>query len=88
MKLGGNKKQERKDKVWEQTQTCVQKYNKCLFVNADNVTSKQLCIMRKAFREIGAVLVMGKNVSDTPNLNTTFLDLDESRYQGNYRSRC
>jgi large subunit ribosomal protein LP0 len=58
---GATVKQIRKDKVWEQTQTCCAKYQKCLFVNVDNVTSKQICIMRKAFREINAVFVMGKN---------------------------
>lgn len=58
---GPSVKQIRKDKVWEQTQTCCAKYQKCLFVNVDNVTSKQICVMRKSFREIGAVFVMGKN---------------------------
>jgi len=32
-----------------------------MFVNVDNVTSKQICVMRKQFREIGAIMVMGKN---------------------------
>merc|ERR1712195_344037 len=58
---GPSKKQERKDKVWENTQTCCAKYSKCMFVNVDNVTSKQICIMRKQFREIDAVMCMGKN---------------------------
>jgi len=58
---GVSVKQQRKDKVWEQTQTCCAKFQKCLFVNVDNVTSKQICVMRKQFREIGAVFVMGKN---------------------------
>lgn len=60
-----NDKQERKDKVWNNIQECVMKYDKCLFVNVDNVTSKQICIMRKALRAIDAHMVMGKNVSTT-----------------------
>merc|ERR1719453_1016208 len=58
---GPSAKTLRKEKVWEQTQSCCQKFSKCMFVNVDNVTSKQICIMRKAFREMGAVMVMGKN---------------------------
>ena len=56
-------KELRKEKVWEKTRECCDKYAKCLFVNVDNVTSKQICVMRKQFREIDAVMVMGKNVS-------------------------
>jgi ribosomal protein L10 len=56
-------KQLRKEKVWSAVQTCCVKYEKCIFVNVDNVTSKQICIMRKALRAIDAQMVMGKNVS-------------------------
>ena len=55
-------KQGRKDRVWNNIQTCGNKFTKCVFVNVDNVTSKQICVMRKALREIDAVMVMGKNV--------------------------
>lgn len=55
-------KQARKDKVWSNIQTCSDKFSKCIFVNVDNVTSKQICVMRKALRAIDAVMVMGKNV--------------------------
>jgi large subunit ribosomal protein LP0 len=51
----------RKDRVWDTVQECVDEYDKCLFVNVDNVTSKQICIMRKALRAIDAKMVMGKN---------------------------
>merc|ERR1712127_657004 len=54
-------KQQRKEKVWERTQECCDKFQKCMFVNVDNVTSKQICVMRKQFREINAIMVMGKN---------------------------
>ena len=56
-------KQLRKEKVWNCVQECSQKFDKCLFVNVDNVTSKQICIMRKALRAMDSVMVMGKNVS-------------------------
>lgn len=56
-------KQQRKDKQWNTIQEALIKYQKCLFVNADNVTSKQICIMRRELRKIDAQMVMGKNVS-------------------------
>lgn len=59
-------KQGRKDKVWSNVQNCCNKFTKCIFVNVDNVTSRQICVMRKELRAIGAQMVMGKNVSDTP----------------------
>ena len=54
---------QRKANHWDDLQETVQKYSKALFVNVDNVTSKQICIMRKAFREMGAKMICGKNVS-------------------------
>jgi large subunit ribosomal protein LP0 len=54
-------KQGRKDKVWANVQECCDKYVKCIFVNVDNVTSKQICVMRKQLRAIDAQMVMGKN---------------------------
>jgi ribosomal protein L10 len=53
----------RKLKLWNQIQSACQTYSKCLFVNVDNVTSKQICVMRKAIREMGGKMIMGKNVS-------------------------
>lgn len=47
--------------MWTTVQKCAEKYTKCLFVNVDNVTSKQICIMRKELRAKNAVMVMGKN---------------------------
>lgn len=61
-------KQGRKDKVWGNIQKCANEFTKCVFVNVDNVTSKQICVMRKQLRAIDSVMVMGKNVSH----NTTF----------------
>lgn len=64
-------KQVRKDKVWNTIQESLQKYTKVMFVNVDNVTSKQICIMRKALRAIDANMVMGKNVSICSTLPPT-----------------
>ena len=64
-------KQGRKDKVWANVQESCNKFTKCIFVNVDNVTSKQICIMRKALREVDSKMVMGKNVSLI--LNTTIV---------------
>ena len=44
-------------------QATVAKYKNCLFVDADNVSSKQICKLRAKLRAIGAVMIMGKNVS-------------------------
>jgi ribosomal protein L10 len=54
-------KKEMKSARWEEFQDALLKYNKCLFVEVDNVTSKQICVMRKLMRDIGAKMIMGKN---------------------------
>lgn len=36
-------------------------YDKALFVNTDNVTSKQISMMRKEMRAIKALMICGKN---------------------------
>lgn len=53
--------QARKDKVWANVQFCCNNFTKCIFVNVDNVTSKQICVMRKDLRSINAKMAMGKN---------------------------
>ena len=66
--MPGETKREKKQRRWNSLQDAVCKYNKCLFVDADNVTSKQISIMRKTMRSMDAVMIMGKNVSKTrPN---------------------
>jgi ribosomal protein L10 len=40
-------KKEKKTRRWDDLQDAVKNYNKCLFVEVDNVTSKQICVMRK-----------------------------------------
>jgi len=62
-------KQLRKEHVWDTVQSSVEKFEKCLFVNVDNVTSKQICVMRKALRAMNAKMLMGKNTLIKKALN-------------------
>jgi len=60
--MGANKKTKaRKGELWGQLQEACATYEKALFVNTDNVTSKQICLMRKAMRAIDALMICGKN---------------------------
>jgi len=60
--MGADKKTKaRKDELWVECQDACATYNKMMFVNTDNVTSKQICVMRREMRNIGAKLVCGKN---------------------------
>merc|ERR1712223_792196 len=60
-KMPKRTKKEMKSARWEEFQEACLKYTKVLFVEVDNVTSKQICVMRKMMREIGAKMIMGKN---------------------------
>lgn len=53
----------KKENYWRRIQQVAFKYNNVLFVNADNVSSLQIAKMRVKLREIGAYMIMGKNVS-------------------------
>lgn len=57
----GETKKEKKTRRWVDLQSALCNYNKCLFVEVDNVTSKQISVMRKALRAIDAKMIMGKN---------------------------
>ena len=50
-----------KEKRWGDLQDACCNYSKCLFVEVDNVTSKQISIMRKELRNLDAKMLMGKN---------------------------
>ena len=54
-------KKEKKIRRWNDLQDAVCSYSKILFVDTDNVTSKQICELRKSLRGIDAKMVMGKN---------------------------
>jgi len=60
--MGATKKTKaRKGELWAALQDACSKYEKALFVNTDNVTSKQISTMRKGLRAIDAVMICGKN---------------------------
>ena len=54
-------KKQAKAARWSEFQEACIGYSKCMFVEVDNVTSKQISVMRKQLREIGAKMIMGKN---------------------------
>lgn len=54
-------KKEAKECRWNELQEALCKFSKILFVEVDNVTSKQICVMRRQLRAIGAKMIMGKN---------------------------
>jgi len=65
-KMAVQKKSEKrikKENYVKRLQATVAKYKNCLFVDADNVSSKQISKLRKELRAIDACMIMGKNVS-------------------------
>ena len=56
----------KKEAYWYRLQVVAQKYKNVLFVDADNVSSKQIASIRSKLRAIDAYMIMGKNVSDPP----------------------
>ena len=65
-----SKKRMAKERRWESLQDACCNFSKCLFVEVDNVTSKQISIMRKTLRAMDAKMIMGKNVSRLNTLNS------------------
>ena len=61
-----SEKRIKKEAYWDRLQVVAQKYKNVLFVDADNVSSKQISKIRSSLREIDAYMIMGKNVSDPP----------------------
>lgn len=58
-----SEKRVKKEAYWTRLQVVAQKYKNVLFVDADNVSSKQIAKIRSQLREIDAYMIMGKNVS-------------------------
>ena len=54
-------KKQSKAARWSEFQAACCKFSKCLFVEVDNVTSKQISVMRKQLRALNAVMICGKN---------------------------
>ena len=53
----------KKEKYWQRLQHVVRTHKNACFVNVDNVSSKQICMIRAKLREVNAYMIMGKNVS-------------------------
>lgn len=56
-----SEKRIKKEAYWVRLQQVAGKYSNCLFVDANNVSSKQISNLRKKLRAIGAYMIMGKN---------------------------
>ena len=53
----------KKEAYWARLIEVAGKYKNALFVDSDNVSSKQISNLRKRLREVDAYMIMGKNVS-------------------------
>ena len=58
-----SEKRIKKENYWFRLQDVAQKYKNAVFVDADNVSSKQVADIRSKLRAIDAYMIMGKNVS-------------------------
>jgi large subunit ribosomal protein LP0 len=56
-----SEKRIKKEAYWYRLQAIAQKYKNVLFISPDNVSSLQICKLRKSLRAIDAVMIMGKN---------------------------
>lgn len=80
----------KKEKYWARLQHIAATYKNACFVDANNVSSKQICMIRAKLRAIGAVMIMGKNVSFRVFSVIVYfwLDFDEScSYRGQQKAR-
>lgn len=59
----------KKEDYWVRLQKAVSEYKNVLFIDADNVSSLQVLKIRARLREIGALMIMGKNVSIAHSIN-------------------
>jgi len=62
-KIKKSAKRVKKEDYWYRLQKSVNDYKNVLFIDANNVSSLQVLKIRAALRKIGAVMIMGKNVS-------------------------
>lgn len=60
-KIVKSEKRIKKEKYWNRLQHIATTYKNACFIDANNVSSKQICLIRAKLRAIGAVMVMGKN---------------------------
>jgi large subunit ribosomal protein LP0 len=64
-----SEKRIKKENYWKRLWDNLEKFNKGLVVDVDNVSSKQISFIRRDLRKIGAVMVMGKNTLIKAALN-------------------
>mmetsp|Transcript_8242 Transcript_8242/g.6145 ORF Transcript_8242/g.6145 Transcript_8242/m.6145 type:complete len:192 (-) Transcript_8242:478-1053(-) len=70
--MGQKKKSEKrikKEKYWKKLFGITDEYTKALLVDCDNVSSKQINLIRHKLRPLGAVMIMGKNTLMKAALN-------------------
>lgn len=60
-KIVKSEKRIKKEKYWARLQYTAQHYKNAAFIDANNVSSKQICMIRQKLRQIDAVMIMGKN---------------------------
>ena len=61
-----SEKRIKKEAYWDRLQMAANKYKNVMFIDADNVSSKQIANLRQKLRQIDAYMIMGKNVSAFP----------------------
>jgi len=71
-----SEKRIKKENYWKKLWQLTDEFKKAVMVDVDNVSSKQITKIRHRLREIGAVMLMGKNVS--PFLSLIVVDPHES----------
>jgi ribosomal protein L10 len=58
-----SEKRIKKETFWGKIQKATAEYKNALFIDANNVSSKQIADIRVELRKIKAFMIMGKNVS-------------------------
>lgn len=54
--------------LWNKLWKCVDNYKKVLIVKCDNISASIFQDVRQSLRELGATLIMGKNVREKRNI--------------------
>jgi len=71
--MGGKEKKSekrtKKEAYWKKLSEITDKYKKAIMVDCDNVSSKQLNLIRLKLRPLNAVMIMGKNTLMKAALN-------------------
>lgn len=65
-----SEKRIKKENYWTRLQSYCCDYKKALFVDCDNVSSKQICKIRKALRAQKAIMIHGKNTLMKASITT------------------